>query len=216
MNKAAAFFIFIVPLVLPAVCRAEGWSFGLGYPYLSAKYDYKVLSAEGRLVTGSGVKAYSGRGYWNFSSADKLKGFTGLELGLLKFDTLDQKGKGYEAAVFAGGEYFMSENVSLLMDFAPTLVSLKTAASSVSVMEFVVNLGLYYHFGGPEPKAEPAGESRAVPNAPAPAPAPAEVPLVPTPAQVNAPAVKNEEPPAVSTASAAIPLPGPGPALPKP
>ena len=158
MKRFAMLCLFLISLAFPAACRAEGLSLGVGYPYASLKYDFKALAAEGRFVTGSGVQAYTGRGYWNFHQSDKLKGFTGLEGGYIKFDTLDTKGTGSEAALFVGGEYFMSEKLSLMLDFAPTLISLKSDDTDVSCVEYVVNMGFYYHFGGSQSKAE-------VPNA---------------------------------------------------
>lgn len=157
MKRLAVFCLFLISPAFPAVCRAEGLSLGVGYPYLSLKYDFKALAAEGRFVTGSGVQAYTGRGYWNFHQSDNLKGFTGLEGGYIKFNTLDTKGTGSEVAVFVGGEYFVAKNFSLLMDFAPTLISLKHDTHSdikASSIEYVVNLGFYYHFGGSRSKAE--------------------------------------------------------------
>lgn len=147
MIKTGVLSLFLVPLVLPACCHAGDLSLGLGYPYTSVKYDFKALGVEGRYVSGSGVQAYAGRGYWNFHQSEKLKGFTGLEGGYIKFDTLDTKGTGSEVAVFLGGEYFISKKISLLMDFAPTLISLKSDNTAFSGIEYVVNIGIYYRFG---------------------------------------------------------------------
>ena len=148
MKRWLLFCLFLTPLVLPAVCHAEGLSLGLGYPYISLKYDFKALAVEGRYVNGSGVQAYMGRGYWNYYTSNKLKGFTGLEGGYVKFNTLDTKGNGSEAAVFLGGEYFFEKNISLMMDFAPTLITLKSGKTTISNVEYVLNLGVYFHFGG--------------------------------------------------------------------
>ena len=147
MKILGAVCLLLASLISPAAYAAENLSLGVGYPYISIKYDLPVLSAEGRFVTGSGVQAYAGRGYWNFHRSDKLKGFTGLEGGYIKFNTLATKGSGYEGAVFVGGEYFMADRISLLMDFAPTLISLKSGDLGVSGLEYVINLGLYWHFG---------------------------------------------------------------------
>lgn len=145
--KKTVAYLFLAALVFPVDCRAGDLSLGVGYPYISAKYDFKVLAIEGRYIKGSGVQAYAGRGYWNFHQSDKLKGFTGLEGGYIKFDTLDTNGTGSEAAVFLGGEYFISKKISLLMDFAPTLISLKSDNTAFSGIEYVVNIGIYYRFG---------------------------------------------------------------------
>jgi len=143
--------LVLILLAFSSIGNAGGLSIGLGYPYVSLKYDFSALAFEGRFVTDSGVKVYSGRGYWNYYSSDRLTGFAGLEGGYINFDTLDTKGTGYERAVFLGGEYFVTKSLSLLIDFAPTLISLKHADdSSVKVhgVEFVANIGLYLHFGG--------------------------------------------------------------------
>ncbi len=149
--KKVIFLIFILLLLsMPSIGLAGGLSIGLGYPYVSIKYDFPVMAIEGRFVTESGVKAYSGRGYWNYYSSDRLKGFTGLEGGYINFNTLDTKGTGYEGALFIGGEYFMNKWLSLLLDFAPTYISLRHADdSSVKVhgVDFVGNIALYLHFG---------------------------------------------------------------------
>lgn len=140
--------LFLIFLVLPArFACAENLSLGVGYPYVSMKYDFNALAVEGRFVTASGVQAYTGRGYWNFHRSDKLKGFAGLESGYIKFDTLDTKGTGSESSLFIGGEYFISKKLSLLMDFAPTIISLKSDSTSLACVEYVINFGFYYHFG---------------------------------------------------------------------
>lgn len=144
-------FLLLILLSFSSIGYAGGLSLGLGYPYASLKYDFPVLSVEGRFVTASGIKAYSGRGYWNYYDHDTLKGFTGLEGGYISFNTLDTNGTGYEGALFIGGEYFLTNWLSLLLDFAPTFISLRHADdSSINVhgIEFVANIGLYLHFGG--------------------------------------------------------------------
>lgn len=145
--KSSVFYLLLIPLFSSAVCQAQGLSLGVGYPYISLKYDSKAIAVEGRYINGLGVQAYTGRGYWNFHQSTNIKGFTGLEGGYIKFNTLDTKGTGSEGAVFVGGEYFISKKLSFMMDFAPTLISLKSGNTDVSCVEYVVNLGLYYHFG---------------------------------------------------------------------
>jgi hypothetical protein len=133
-------------LVFCRFSSAGDLNIGLGYPYVSMKYDLETLAAEGRFISGSGVRAYAGRGYWNFHHSQKLKGFTGLEGGYIKFDALDITGTGYEAALFAGGEYFMTKRLSLMIDFAPTLISLRSGHTAISCVEYVANIGLSMYF----------------------------------------------------------------------
>ncbi len=155
MKIAPVIYLFALILIAPALASAEGLSLGLGYPYASVKYDFSALSAEGRFVSGSGVRAYTGRAYWNFYQADNLKAFSGLEGGYIKFDTLDLAGTGSEGAIFVGAEYFITDRISLLTDFSPTVVALKSGDFGVSGVEYVVNFAFYWHFGdsAPKPKA---------------------------------------------------------------
>lgn len=147
MKRLAVACLFPILLIYPALCCAESLSIGVGYPYGSLKYDFKALAVEGRYINGLGVQAYTGRGYWNFHQSTSLKGFTGLEGGYIKFNTMDTKGTGSEGAVFVGGEYFIAKKLSLMIDFAPTLISLKSGNTDVSCVEYVLNIGFYYHFG---------------------------------------------------------------------
>ncbi|MCK5584376.1 MAG: hypothetical protein KAI33_11315, partial [Elusimicrobiales bacterium] len=70
------------------------------------------------------------------------------EGGYVSFNTLDMKGTGYETSVFLGGEHFISKRTSFILDFAPTLIGLKSDDYKVSGIEWVLNLGLYIYFAG--------------------------------------------------------------------
>ena len=83
-QRALALCLLLPPL-LPAAGRAEGWSLGLGYPSVSVKYDLKAVAFEGKYISGSGVQACAGRGYWNFYRVAGLNGFAGLEAGASEF-----------------------------------------------------------------------------------------------------------------------------------
>lgn len=139
---------------------AGGLSLGLGYPYVSLKCGLSGrIAAEGRYYSADGIDIYAGRLYldlarYAYSPAlddDRMTLFMGLEGGRIRFATAGVKGTGAEIAAFAGGEYRIARSFSLLMDFAPTLISLKDGGGSgakVDGVEYVANLGLYYRFGG--------------------------------------------------------------------
>lgn len=204
--KRAALYLMLALAAPPAVSAAGELSLGLGYPYLSAKYDIGGYAAEARLAAGGGIQAYSGRGYWKFHRAGQLTGFAGLEAGYINFNTLLMQGSGGEFALFAGGEYAVTENFSVLMDFAPTLIVLnhQTYDVGVSGVEYVVNLGFYYRFGagGGRPARQPAPR----PASPAPH---MQRPPAPKPPQAPPPADIPEAPPPAEPA----PAPAPAPAL---
>lgn len=134
-------------LAQTTMCQANGYSIGLGYPYASLKYDFGGGALEGRYISDSAVQAYAGRTYLDLFRSDTFVGFTGLEGGYLKFNALGARGTGVEGAAFLGGEIFVSESLSLLMDFAPTIIKLKADQMSANSVEYVANLALYIHFG---------------------------------------------------------------------
>ncbi|HBA60085.1 MAG TPA: hypothetical protein DCZ92_04580 [Elusimicrobia bacterium] len=200
-------YLILALLTLPAALTAGNLSVGLGYPYVSAKYDGGKLSAEARMVTGGGVQVYAGRGYWNFHRSSKLKGFTGLEAGYIRFDTLSMKGTGYEASLFIGGEYPVADNFYVLMDFAPTLIVLRHDLYTdvrVGGMEYVVNLGFYYRFGKVQGKAAPEPDKK-TPEQQAPESKAAAEALPAAPVEVSTAAAPAAAPPQVSTAAAPSP-----------
>ena len=84
----------------------------------------------------------------NFKPIKKLIPLAGLELDYTVFKDDDISGNGLIAYPFAGGEYFVSNKLSLIMDFGPAFISLKEKEFELSVdsFEWVVNLGIYYYF----------------------------------------------------------------------
>ena len=182
-RRNGAILLLMAMLAMRAAALAGDLSLGVGYPYLSAKYDFSAVSLEGRYASGAGINVYAGRGYWNFYRSDPVRGFAGLEAGAIRFNTLGLKGSGYEASLFAGGEYRLSENLSLLMDFAPTLIMLRHDVYSdveVSGVEFVINAGVYYRFGGGGKEARRAPAPAAARPSPA-AKAPPKAQAAPQP-----------------------------------
>ncbi|MDD5686275.1 MAG: hypothetical protein PHE88_00380 [Elusimicrobia bacterium] len=156
------FFVFTLLLsCFLTVLNAGEVSIGLGWPYIGLKYDFSKLVGEGRFATSDGINVYAGRLYYNFYSADKLRLFIGLEGGYIGFDTLDIKGTGYEGALFVGSEYFITEELSLALDFSPTFIALNSDDVKVDGVEFVCNIALYYRLFGSE-SSEPSEKKMAV------------------------------------------------------
>lgn len=147
MKKFTSIFFLIILFSGYSFCENK-LAIGLGYPYISGKYNFSEKTAsEFRFATGSGINVYAGRFYWNFKKYDKVNLFTGLEGGYVNFNTLDMKGSGYETGIFVGGEYFITHNLSFALDFAPILIGLKSDKYKVNGVEFVFNAGLYIYFG---------------------------------------------------------------------
>jgi len=136
-------------MLIPSFAFAENHgsslSLGLGYPYVSLRYG----ALEAKAAFEEGVNVYGGRLYLNLKSKNEVKFFTGIEYDLINFDTEDIKGNGTVFLPFIGGEYFVSNKLSLSLDFGPGYIKLKDAEySNVSVVgwEWIVNLGIWIYF----------------------------------------------------------------------
>ncbi len=141
MKKAVVTIIFLLAAV---ICAYSGeLSVGVGYPYFSLKYSPVEL----RYATGDGINVFAGRGYLYFWDNNVTRGYTGVEGGYLKFNTMDMKGTGYEGSIFIGGECFVAESLSLAVDIAPTYISLKSEDNyKAGGMEIVANISVNYYF----------------------------------------------------------------------
>ncbi len=124
-------------------------SFGIGYPYLGIKCDLtEEISVEARGAFDKGVQIYGARGYYNFNPSSQLIPFAGLELDYVLFNSDDIEGSGFIAYPFLGGEYYLANNISLIMDFGPAFINLEEDEFELTVdgFEWVVNFGVYYYF----------------------------------------------------------------------
>lgn len=127
----------------PVLAETSCFSIGLGYPYFLVKYN----PVEVKYASNDGVNVFAGRYYLNFYESGKVKAFTGLEGGYVKFNTLDIKGSGYEGSIFIGGEYFINNNIAFAMDLSPTYIGLKSEDNDkASGFEIVGNAAVYYYF----------------------------------------------------------------------
>lgn len=145
----------IILLLFPALLCAGEFALGVGYPIFLAKYS----PMEVRYATGSGINVFAGRFYLNFYQTGKVKAFSGIEGGYVKFNALDVKGKGYEGSIFVGGEYFVTDSIALAADIAPTYISLKSEDDyKASGFEIVGNASVYYYFGATEKKSTKSGK----------------------------------------------------------
>ncbi len=131
---------------------AQELSLGIGYPYFSVKYHPLEL----KYATGEGIDVFAGRFYWNFYNENRIKGFTGIEAGHINFDTLDIKGSGYEGSLFIAGEYFITNKLSVMLDFSPTFIDIKSDDGyKTDNFAMVINFAVYYYFSEEE-KNNPA------------------------------------------------------------
>lgn len=128
---------------------AGSWALGAIYPGASLKYVTGSKSAwELRAQSGSGILALGTRYYRYFTQASSPRLFCGIEADYITFKAEDSKGMGYAGGVFVGGEIFLTRHIGLLMDFGPMYLNVgdNTFSESASGMEYVLNMGIYWHF----------------------------------------------------------------------
>ncbi|MDI6792092.1 MAG: hypothetical protein QME81_04395 [bacterium] len=124
---------------------------GLNYPGVSIKYGIGpkvVIEARGQLE--EDITVYGSRLYYNFGRDRVMNLFLGGEADYVKFKGKDSEGSGFAVEAFVGGEYFLMKNLSLTTDIGPAYISLKDDDKDESEkgMEYVVNVGVNYYFGG--------------------------------------------------------------------
>lgn len=124
---------------------------GLNYPGFGIRYFLSDnFAIEGRGQFTKDIVVGGLRSYYYFKLESKVLLFGGLEADFVSFKGDKSKGTGFAGELFVGGEYFFAEKLSLQMDIGPAFISLKDKDTSISEsgVEFVVNLGINYYFGG--------------------------------------------------------------------
>lgn len=124
---------------------------GLNYPGVNVKYGITPkVAIEARGQFEKNITLFGPRFYYNFSSNKIMNLFLGGEADWIKFKGEISKGSGFAVETFVGGEYFLTKNLSLTTDIGPAYISLKDADGKKSSegIEYVVNVGVNYYFGG--------------------------------------------------------------------
>jgi hypothetical protein len=125
----------------------SNWALGLLYPGASLKYYEKNHSFELKAQAGSGIVA-AGPRYCRYITSSALRLFWGMEADFISFKGAESRGTGIAGGIFAGGEIPISENLSLSTDFGPMYLTLSETdySQSVSNIEYVLNMAIYWHF----------------------------------------------------------------------
>lgn len=126
-------------------------SLGINYPGVSFKYGLSnkiALEAKGQF--GKDVLVTGGRCYYNFNSKGQIILFTGGEVDYIDFKGEYGEGSGWAIEGFVGGEYFVAPSLGFQLDFGPAWINLEDDEISTSVegIEYIVNIGINYYFGG--------------------------------------------------------------------
>ncbi len=148
--------IFIAAAVLQPQLYAEEktsskqkWALGLVYPGTSIRYKTNGKSAwELKAQSGSEIFVLGPRYYRYFNVATNPVLFWGVEADYISFKGDESKGSGFAGGAFVGGEFSITKDISMAMDFGPMYINLKDSefTESVSGMDFILNLGIYYSF----------------------------------------------------------------------
>jgi hypothetical protein len=128
---------------------AGGWALGGFYPGASLKYAANSKSAwELRAQSGSGIFALGPRYYRYLTQAATPRLFFGVEADYITFKAEESKGAGFAGGAFVGGEIFLTRQIGLAIDFGPMYINLSDYrfAESASNLEYVLNMGVYWHF----------------------------------------------------------------------
>lgn len=128
---------------------AGNWAFGGLYPGAAIKYTTgRKVAWEAKAQSGSGVLAIGPRYYRYLTTATNPHLFYGIEADYISFKGKVSKGSGLAGGAFVGGEIFLTRQIGLLMDFGPMYINLtdNEFSQSASTVEYVLNMGIYWHF----------------------------------------------------------------------
>ena len=124
---------------------------GLNYPGISVRYGVSgSIVLEGKYQSGEGISLFGPRLYYYFSRvAPRVLVFAGGGVDSLTFKGDDSEGTGFVSELFAGGEYFVNDKLSVQLDMGPAFIDLvdKNYSITQSGLEYVVNFGINYYFG---------------------------------------------------------------------
>jgi hypothetical protein len=98
-----------------------------------------------------GVGVYGLRQRWYANpKAPTINVFAGLEENRVTFDIDGVRGRGWTVGAYVGLDYFVAKRWSLEMDAGPAFIDLRDGDNAVTNegLDFVVNLGLNWHWGG--------------------------------------------------------------------
>ncbi len=123
------------------------WAIGFLYPGAALKRIINKHAWEIRVQSGSGIFA-AGPRYYRYLANSEIKLFWGLEADYISFKGNESDGSGFAFGGFAGGEISLAPNIKLSMDVGPMYISLSESdySQSVSGLEYILNMGIYWHF----------------------------------------------------------------------
>jgi len=117
----------------------------LGNPWVGVKYAVSAkVGSELRYAIDPDITNITARASYDFLSKDKLRGFAGLEYGMISFNYDGISGDGNSYAPFIGGELGLTDKLGVGLDFGYSTINLKAQDVSVSGPEYVFNLFLTY------------------------------------------------------------------------
>ena len=166
LKQAVGGIALIVSVILSSISIAEDYRLsagrlgvGLNFPGLGVRYFVlEKTPLELRMQIEPDVIVPSLRAFRYFNPVAKVYPYVGIEGAYARYKTEVTAAQGYAASGYLGGEYYIWKQVSLQFDFGLAYISLgeNKHKLTVSGMEYVLNFGLTYYFGG-----EVRGESNA-------------------------------------------------------
>jgi|GEM_PF-1403187 len=106
------------------------------------------VALEGKALYSSGVYIVAARFYYYLNDSSRLSLFCGAEADYIGFKGKLSKGAGIAGGGFVGGDVYLTRHISLALDFGPMYIGLRDGSSGMSVggIDYVLNLGVYWHF----------------------------------------------------------------------
>lgn len=151
MALIITWLLIILPSMVLASSFDKRWGIGINYPGLGLKYGVNSKNTiEVKTQLEKDILIIGARYYYNFSLKDRLILFLGGEADSLRFKGRVSKGSGIAFLPFIGGEYLTSPRLGISLDIGPAYISLKDkdTAEREKGIDFVLNIGLTYYFGG--------------------------------------------------------------------
>lgn len=152
MRKLLLLSILFLTFSVPPCAGLNNGDFGIGinYPGIGIRYFFSnKISLEGKGQFDKDIVVGGLRGYYYFSSENKVMFFTGIESDFISFKGDVSKGNGYVGELFIGGETFFANNLSIQLDIGPAFIFLKDKDTSLKAdgIDVIVNFGINYYFG---------------------------------------------------------------------
>jgi hypothetical protein len=143
-------FVLIIILFNTSQAERKTISVNINYPGIGIRYLLsEKIGAELKAQTEIGATVIGARVYYLMNEKFGIHPLYGIEFDTLTFKGEVSEGSGMALALFVGAESYLTESLSLQLDFGPAMIMLSDDSTSVSDTgtEIVINIGINWYFG---------------------------------------------------------------------